>query len=105
MEGYGLTPLYPLGPPTAHKRKLYTVGPNCETWHNAAPENPYVSNPVRVSFKRPSRRGPQALTCRALRDALWQRFPQHPDGHAEARTAAGGGAILNGPLVYFVCTN
>ena len=60
---------------------------------------------VRFLFKRPSRRGPQALTCRALRDALWQRFPRHPPGHAEARTAAGGGAILNGPRIRFVCAS
>ena len=43
-----------------------------------------------------------ALACRPLRDALWQRFPRHPDGHAEARTAAGGGAILNGPRILCV---
>ena len=42
-----------------------------------------------------------ALACRALRDALWARFPQHPPGHPQARTAAGGGAVLARPLVYF----
>ena len=42
-----------------------------------------------------------ALACRPLRDALWQRFPQHPPGHAEARTAAGVGVILKRPLYAF----
>ena len=44
-----------------------------------------------------------ALACRALRDALWHRFPQHPPWHPQARTAAGGGAVLARPLVYFCC--
>ena len=33
-----------------------------------------------------------ALTCRALRDALWARFPARPAGHPHALAVVGLGA-------------